>query len=200
MANLMQLGFDLDNVITLIQDNDGVLTPETEKQLEAVQTEITHKVDNVGFSVVMKEKEIEAMKVIEQSIAAKRRALENDLSRFKIWLSDCVRNFGIDAGYSAKVLKGNVVTIKDNTKEVLTYDSDRVKDSHKVDVITIEVPRTDEIKNKTILNFITKHETKRSTKVNTENVTSKDEGFSYEVRKAVTFLGLKKLNTTLEEN
>jgi uncharacterized protein (UPF0335 family) len=200
MANLMQLGFNIDSVMMLIQENDGVLTPETEKQLAVLQKEITAKVDNVGLAIVLKQKEIEGLKNFEYAIAEKRRSLENSLSRFKLWLTDCVQSFGSDQGYTGKVLKGKVVTIKDDTKEKLTFDVDRVPADFKTEVLTLKIPclELSAIKNKQIKNFIEKYLTKESIEVNTKDRTPKDEGFGHEVKKSVTFLGLKKLDTNTQ--
>lgn len=200
MSNLMQLNFELEDVMSLIRDNEGVLTPELDKLLEVKQQEVINKIDNVGFAVVSRQKEIEALKIMEESVIARRKSLENDLARFKAWLSDCVRNFGSEnvgkKTYTAKVLAGQVITIKDNTKEVLTYTEERVTDDFKDMVLTLRIPYKEFNKlNQARLKLFEKYKTKSKIEVNTENATRKDEGFGYEIKKSVTFLGLKKLET-----
>ena len=60
MSNLMQLNFELENVMQAIKENEGEITPELSIMLKEAETQVLQKVDNVGFHVVLKKKKSKA--------------------------------------------------------------------------------------------------------------------------------------------
>ena len=65
--------------------------------------------------------------------------LESDLKGFKVWLARAVRAFGSAEGYSSKVLVGQVVKIKDISKDVLTLNDSLIEDKFRKVVVTLEM-------------------------------------------------------------
>ena len=139
MANLMQLGNEFENILELIKTNEGEVTPEIDLQLSLAEQAIVGKVDNIGYYLRTKEKEIDVLKEFETSAKNHRSVIEADLKGFKVWLARAVRTFGNAEGYSSKVLAGNVVKIKDISKDVLTMDDDLIIDDYRRVTITLEM-------------------------------------------------------------
>ena len=139
MANLMQLGNEFEDILELIKINEGEITQEVEEKLSRAEVAIIEKVDNVGFYVRRQEKEIEVLKEFELSAKNHRSVKEADLKGFKVWLARAVRAFGSAEGYSSKVLAGQVVKIKDISKDVLTLNENLIEDKYRKVVVTLEM-------------------------------------------------------------
>lgn len=195
MSNLIHMFWDQEKIFDQIAENDGEMTPEIEAHLNQMAVEIPKKVDNIGFFVVMREKEVESLKIMEKSIYAKRKSIEKSIDRLKSWLAYPARQFGEDGK-----LKGAVVTIKDiSCEKVEVMKEDEVPFDCLDMVVTMRIPyHTYQglVKDPLFQQYTTKAEPK----VNTDLITETTPGCKKNLIKNVSFLGLKKLEVKAVEN
>jgi hypothetical protein len=205
MANLMQLGNEFENILELIKINEGEITQEIEEQLAIAEKAIVGKVDNIGYYIREKEKKIETLKEFELSAKNHRSVIESDLKGFKVWLARAVRAFGSAEGYASQVLAGNVVKIKDISKEITVIDDNLIEDKFRKVVVTMEMSIEEftniHAKRGVLRTFLNTHSAKGvemldSTKINAAiDQGEQVRGVGKETKFNTQLLGLKKLDT-----
>lgn len=193
MGNVIQLFWEQENLFDMIAELDGELTPELEMKLNNIAAEIPKKVDNIGFFIVTREKEIEALKIMEKSIYAKRKSIEKAIERFKSWLAFPAREFGVDGK-----IKGNVVTIKDISREVFDYIPDSIPFDCQQMVVTLKIPY-DVYQTLVDDKVFQKYATKAVMEVDESLITAETNGVQIKTKRNVSFLGLKKLEVKQTE-
>ncbi len=119
------------------------LTEELEEKLNAGLQKLTKKIDNIGYAMVMQEKEIEGCKAIKAMADAKIKSKQNSAKRFKAYLAKIIRLYGSQNDKGVYCLKGNLVTAKDNSGYKFEIDKKVVKDSDstKYEDIVVRFPR-----------------------------------------------------------
>lgn len=201
----MQLGNEFENILELIKINQGEITPEIELQLSLAESAIVGKVDNIGFYLRNKEKEIETLKEFETSAKNHRSVIESDLKGFKVWLARAVRAFGNAEGYSSKVLAGKVVKIKDISREITVIDDNLVEDQFRKVVVTMEMSVEQftniHAKRGVLRTFLNTHNAKGVEMLDGDKINAaiaqgeKIQGVGFETKFNTQLLGLKKLDT-----
>lgn len=188
MSNMIQLFWDQEAVFNEIAQNEGEITPEIEAKLNAVAAQIPKKVDQIGFFVVMREKEIEALKIVENTAKNRRQSIEKAIKRLKSWLQ-----FPVDEWGEEGKLKGAIVTIKDISKDVIEIiDPEAVPFECQDMMVTLRIPLPEY--DKLITNkLLQKYAIKSVMQVNEEKIDENTKGCQKVFRKNVSFLGLKKL-------
>ena len=85
ILEILENGFDMDCVD---QETGEVDFSKAEEKLKALQMNETEKIENTGLFVKNLMSDIEAMKVEEKSLSARRKSKENKLQYVKEYLSD----------------------------------------------------------------------------------------------------------------
>jgi hypothetical protein len=138
MSSLVQLHEEEKALLYEIEQNLGEVPPE----FEALQEEISKKVDATGFAMNEYEKEIEALEDQGRSIAAAIKTKKTGYKNWKAYLSFAARKFGQTSKTGAKFLKGNVVKFTDITKKKRFVEfEDKVPDEHKL--VWLRMPMED---------------------------------------------------------
>jgi hypothetical protein len=131
MSSLVQLYGGFDELLFRIEENGGELTPELEKELEALSETIAKKVDNAGLALAQKEKEVEGLKQFKKSIDGGIKSTENTIKNFKAFLAKVCQRHGDTTKEGKKFLKGQIVRFGDITRKVRIVEFlDKVPDEY----------------------------------------------------------------------
>jgi hypothetical protein len=150
MESLSTILGEVNEVMCIVESQvdpeTGELLPlsiELEERLNAGLAKLIKKVDNIGYAMVMSEKEIEGYKAIKAMADAKIKSKQNSLKRFKAYFAKIIRHYGSQNDKGVYFLKGNFVTAKDNSGYKFEINKETVQNAHlsKYDDIVIRFPR-----------------------------------------------------------
>jgi hypothetical protein len=208
MANLMQLGAEFEDILTLIETNEGEITQEIEEKLAHAESLISSKVDNIGYYVRSKEKEIDLLKEFELSASGQRKTAETKLKNFKIWLAKAVRAFGTLDKNDVRILAGQIVRIKDISKNVAVLEDTLIEDTYRKIVITLDltIDEFNKLNNKrgVLKTFLDAHRTNQVEMLDDKKIKAaveageKVQGVGTQLKFNTQLLGLKKLEVANE--
>jgi hypothetical protein len=150
MESLSLILGEVNEVMGLIEQYSDPATgevleipPEIEARLNSSLSLLSKKIDNIGFSIVMQDKEIEGYKAIKALVDIKIRSKQKSQKRFKAYLAKIIRQLGTQNDKGVYSLKGNIVTAKDNSGFEYEIDKETLKelDQHEYQDIIIKFPR-----------------------------------------------------------
>ena len=109
-----------ENLFAQIEEAGGEINELQDLQLAALSEDMLQKADNYGYYIVSLQKRIDGLKEFKCAVDAKRKAAEALLCRIKYHLGYIMSEKNIPA------IKGNVVTIKNITKDEIVFIPEKV--------------------------------------------------------------------------
>ena len=115
------------------------MSEEDKKEVEKELTELLQQKSQnlIGYTRNM-ELTIEAMKNEEERISKQRKALENNLKKFRKYVKECMER----GGFTKIETQLGTLSIVKNSQSVVIYDENNVPDEYKTKVIEIKVDKT----------------------------------------------------------
>lgn len=115
------------------------MSEEDKKEVEKELTELLQQKSQnlIGYARNM-ELTIEAMKNEEERISKQRKALENNLKKFKEYVKECMEQ----NGFTKIETQLGALSIAKNPISVEIYDEKQIPDEYKTKVVTVKVDKT----------------------------------------------------------
>jgi hypothetical protein len=120
------------------------MSEEDKKEVEKELTELLQQKSQnlIGYTRNM-ELTIEAMKNEEERISKQRKALENNLKKFRKYVKECMER----GGFTKIETQLGTLSIVKNSQSVEIYDENKVPDEYKTKVLEIKIDKKAIMKN-----------------------------------------------------
>jgi hypothetical protein len=117
---LYEIPTALRQIEELIEEADGVLTPELEAALDGLTEEFDSKAEYIAMLIRESKLEAEAWKAEEERVATRRRVLERRSTDLTHYLHSCMKAAGRDKIKGSKL----AIAVQRNGVPSIRYDGD----------------------------------------------------------------------------
>ena len=122
MPNIFELGTNLQKVFEAIEENDGVLTPELEEELDITSQNFKDKIESYCQVLTMYKSDIDCCKNEKDRINSIQNVKKNTVERIKQRLLEAVEKFG-EIGK-----KGNKI-VETPTRKLYTQERSSIEEN-----------------------------------------------------------------------